>query len=605
MRRRGLQSACQAAVARGGGNVGAAGPGAAEVAILCQMRAAGRGGAAVQAERRRTAPAAGRSGGGKPTAHSDGDNAAPPAVRTKGVRSPRAESDGLRVLVTRHSPYKVKKESYDEWRGDLAPSRGLLRRYRRGEIGREGFDREYAGELRESAAACGAARGLHAELGAKRRVTLLFDTRDGRGRDARSAPNYHHALREIIERPDRIWPGGAGGGAPRAPSLEPDKALRERLTDDELDLRGQIIRHMVESGFTVNPHLRPERYTGEAYRRIQRRARDEQVVSSRAFLSGALEAARKACPDGADIDPGRISLEIREVRAGEPEADLFRWWNLVWWSMPHQRAYGRQMRLLLWDRAHDAPFGLVSLQSPLLRMGVRDRYLGISRENAELYANMSMSAQRVGALPPYNDLIGGKMAALAMTSDEVRRMYRKKYRGRTTVMKGRVLEPNLLFVTTTSAFGASSMYDRLTYGDGLAAVPIGFTSGAGTFHLPDSLTRRMFGLMEKRDVDTRTTYGNGPSRKLRLFKESFKHLGLGGFHRHGIRRQVYLFPLARNLPNVIQRGKRPLWVKRPLADAEEYWRKRWAVPRSMRATKWRSFKASAYFDGVSKLLGSG
>lgn len=554
-----------------------------------------------KAKRHRQPPSAGAgTRAGKP--HPAASAVPPPAIRTKDVRAPRAESDGLRVLVTRHAPYRVKKSSYDQWCGDLAPSSRLVRRYRRGEIGRVGFDREYMSELRESGTAYATAAGLRAELEASRRVTLLFDARDGRGRAARNMPHYRPAVRSIIERPEQILPGGAGRAARPAPSLEPDKALRSRLTAAELDLRGRIIRHMAESGFTVNPHLKPERYTGEAYRQIQRQARDRQIASSRAFLSSAFDKAKKACPDGSGIDPARISLEIKEVAPGTNDADLFRWWNLVWWSMPHQKAYGRQMRLLLWDRTHGAPFGLVSLQSPLLRMSTRDRHLGIPSGEADYWANMSMSAQRVGALPPYNGLIGGKMAALSMTSDEVRRMYRKKYEGRVTRIYERVIEPDLLFVTTTSAFGPSSMYDRLTYRGRLAAIPMGYTSGEGTFHLPDDLTREMYGLMEKRGMNTSTTYGNGPSRKLAIFKESFRRLGLSGFHRHGIRRQAYLFPLATNLPSVIQRHKRPVWARRPLADIEGYWKERWAIARSIRVARWRDFRASEYFDGVSSLL---
>lgn len=554
-----------------------------------------------KAQRRAAAPAGSRAEGAAPAAAA----AAPPAIRAKGVRTQRAETDGLRVLVTRHAPYKVKKSSYDEWYSDLAPSSALLRRHRRGEIGHEGFSREYMNELRGNDAAYDTARDLRARLGSTR-ITLLFDTRDGRGRDLRSVPRYHLDLLGIVERPEQILPRDATARpAAAAPSLEPDEALRARLTKDEIGLRRRIIEHMLESGFTVNPHLKPERYTAEAYRRIQRRARDEQLLSSRDFLAGALEEARESCPDGADIDPARISLEIKEVRAGGPEERLFRWWNLVWWSMPYQRAYGRQMRLLLWDKGHDAPFGLVSLQSPLLRMGARDRYLGIPSEEADYWANMSMSAQRVGALPPYNGLIGGKMAALSMTSNEVRGMYRSKYEGRITRMYRRVIEPKLLFVTTTSAFGASSMYDRLTYGKELAAIPMGYTSGEGTFHLPGDLTREMYGLMKKRGMDTSTTYGKGPSRKLAIFKESFRRLGLGGFQRHGIRRQAYLFPLATNLPNVIQKHKRPRWANRPLADIVEYWKGRWAIARSARIPEWRDFRASEYFDEVSSLLGRG
>ena len=538
----------------------------------------------------------GQGAGGRGGAAPRGRGQAAPAVaaaariRTKSVRTAADTTDGMRVLVTRYSPYKVRGLAYEQWCTHLAPSGTLLRRYKKGEIGRGAFDHEYRHELRTSDAARRAARSL-ADHAKERRVTLLFDTHGG-------VPYYHIELRRVIVRPGLVWPGQAAG------DLAPGRnAAPKDLKPGELKLRRRIMRHLRDSGFSVDSRLGLSRYTAQAYRDVQRKARDEQVRTNADFIRAKEEAAMSKCLDGADIDPSKISLEIRVVEPGTDDADLFRWWNLTWWSMPHQKAYGRQIRLLLWDRHHDAPFGIVSLQSPVLRMAARDSYLGIDRSNAELWANMSMSAQRVGALPPYNGLIGGKMASLAMTSDEVREIYRKRYRGRRTVMEKRVLEPKLLFITTTSAFGPSSTYDRLTYGKGLAALPIGFTNGDGTFHLPDDLTRELYGAMERRGVSTKTTYGNGPSRKLKIFKQAFRHLGLGGFERHGIRRQVYLFPLATNLRNVIAKGKRQMWVHRELADIEEYWKDRWAIARSQRTSAWKEFRASDHLKEVHRILG--
>lgn len=275
-------------------------------------------------------------------------------------------------------------------------------------------------------------------------------------------------------------------------------------------------------------------------------------------------------------------------------AMLFRWWNLVWWSMPYQHPYGRQMRFFLWDTHHDLPFGMFLLQSPLLRFAARDQFLGIPRDELDHWANMSLNAQRVGALPPYNRLIGGKMAALAMTSNEVRERYRSKYGERTTLMLGRRLRADLLFITTTSAFGKSSMYDRLRYDGRLAAVPIGYTKGMGTFHLSDSLTNGLYGVLRRRGVDTSTSYGNGPSRKLKLFKLAFEYLGLEKFYSHGIRRQVYLFPLTNNLDGVIHRGERPAWLDRPFDDLQRYWKERWAIPRCRRMPEWKEFDSEEF-----------
>ena len=257
-----------------------------------------------------------------------------------------------------------------------------------------------------------------------------------------------------------------------------------------------------------------------AYKKVQLNAKRLQTKSYREFLSGFAKSAKEYSADGRDIDPREISLELREVKPGTFEARLFRWRNLVWWSMPYQKAYGRQMRFFLWDVSYGLPFGLFILQSPPLRLAARDECLRLERDRLDYWANMSMSAQRVGALPPYNDLIGGKMSTLAMMSNEVRRAYHKKYEGRATLMEERALKPDLLFVTTSSAFGKSSMYDRLRYRGGDAALYMGEMKGNGTFHMSEYMIGWMYAMLQRHGVDTSTSFGHGPSRKLKLAKRS-------------------------------------------------------------------------------------
>ena len=66
------------------------------------------------------------------------------------------------------------------------------------------------------------------------------------------------------------------------------------------------------------------------------------------------------------------------------------------------------MRFLLWVKTHNALFGLIGLQSPVLKMSIRDNYLQIPNETLDLWVNKSMQAQRLGAIPPYNQLLGGR-----------------------------------------------------------------------------------------------------------------------------------------------------------------------------------------------------
>lgn len=371
---------------------------------------------------------------------------------------------------------------------------------------------------------------------------------------------------------------------------------------NEKKLKEKIIQVLKEQGFKINPHVRPAGCSKRTYRRIQSKARLEQLSLHKRFLQRNLTKAKHYCRDGKDIDPDKISLELREVSSGSLEEVLFRWWNLVWWSIPYQRSYGRQMRFILWDTAHDMPFGLILLQSPVLKMSVRDKYLEIPKEELDLWVNRSMHAQRVGALPPYNELLGGKMVALALTSNEVREVYKRKYNSFRTIIKGRFIISDLLFITTTSAFGKSSLYNRLKYNGEIVAESLGYTKGSGTFHIPEKLYLEMLKFLAQRGIDTSRGYGHGPSRKLKLISLAFKYLNLPNFEYHGIQREFYLFPLVKNLKEVIKRKEKPVYIDRPFNELVDYWKHRWALPRAERKPEWKDFEAKKFFKKVEKIL---
>jgi len=367
-------------------------------------------------------------------------------------------------------------------------------------------------------------------------------------------------------------------------------------------LRKKIIKVLKEQGFKVNPHVRPKGYSKTTYRKIQQKARYEQLSLHKNFLIDSFEKVKKYFRDGSEIIPEKISLELREVQSGSFEEILFKWWNLIWWSIPYQRSYGRQMRFLLWDTTHDAPFGLICLQSPVLKMSVRDNYLGIPKEELDIWVNKSMNAQRVGALPPYNELLGGKMVALALTCNEIRELYGEKYKSRISIIKKRKLEPELLFITTTSAFGKSSLYNRLRYNGEVVAQSLGYTQGSGTFHIPENLYEEILNFLEDKGIDTARGYGHGPSRKLKLISLGLKYLGLSKYEYHGIKRELYLFPLVKNLKRVIQENEKPIWIDRPFDKLVDYWKERWAIPRAERMPEWKKFNSKQFFKKIEKIL---
>src|SRR5205823_6273432 len=98
-----------------------------------------------------------------------------------------------------------------------------------------------------------------------------------------------------------------------------------------------------------------------------------------------------------------------------------------------------------------------------------------------------MDAFVLGAVPPYSFLLCGKLVAMLAASDEVRLACKKKYANRRSLIRRKTLDGRLALLTTTSALGRSSIYNRLRYGGRLLYHRVGFTRGSGEFHLSDGL----------------------------------------------------------------------------------------------------------------------
>jgi len=71
-------------------------------------------------------------------------------IKTKSIYKTSDEQDGLRVLITRFYPRGVKKEHFDVWIRDLAPSQALLKRYKNSEIDWNDFKTGLLTELRDN-----------------------------------------------------------------------------------------------------------------------------------------------------------------------------------------------------------------------------------------------------------------------------------------------------------------------------------------------------------------------------------------------------------------------------------------------------------------------
>jgi len=189
------------------------------------------------------------------------------------------------------------------------------------------------------------------------------------------------------------------------------------------------------------------------------------------------------------------------------EADLFRVATLTW-SVPVSPGFGRRMRYLVWDEHHERLAGIIALGDPVFNLTVRDDQIGWTvHDRSNRLVNL-LDAYVLGAVPPYNLLLGGKTVACLVRSREIYDDFKATYGKTVGVISKVAKKANLLVVTTTSSMGRSSIYNRLKLAERTYFSPIGYTVGWGHFHITDQLysvharIRKSLGEMTRKLSDT-------------------------------------------------------------------------------------------------------
>lgn len=299
---------------------------------------------------------------------------------------------------------------------------------------------------------------------------------------------------------------------------------------------------------------------------------------------------RRYFPQSVRIDPARISPCVIPVMPDSLEEKLFKIAR-GYWSMPYSKGYGRRMRFLVMDAHHEALIGIIGLQSPSADLACRDQYLDVPRETKLSVVNNTLDAYTVGATPAYAPLLAGKLVAGFLCSPRIRQEYWRTYGNReTTQLKQRIPQP-LLAITTSSAFGRSSIYNRLRNADRALGKPLGYTQGFGTLHL-EEVYPMMVQWLRQEDKYVPAGFGNGPKVRWQNICNTLVGLRLPMEHlSHGIRREVFLFELVDNLLDVCRHGATPDPIAFDDSEWGEYWLERWALPRARRNPDWYEFDA--------------
>ena len=184
-------------------------------------------------------------------------------------------------------------------------------------------------------------------------------------------------------------------------------------------------------------------------------------------------------------------------------------------------------------------------------------------------------------------LLGGKAIACLVRSRDVYDDFTRAYGSTTGIISGEDKRARLLAVTTSSSMGRSSLYNRLKLDGTSYYESIGYTVGWGHFHITDDLFVQMreYLRLSKHPYADRHKFGEGPNWRLRTIRAALGQLGINeAVLRHGIQREVFFCPLARNAAKILATGKgRPdLSTLKSVDEISDLSRARWMEPRAKR-----------------------
>jgi hypothetical protein len=222
-----------------------------------------------------------------------------------------------------------------------------------------------------------------------------------------------------------------------------------------------------------------------------------------------------------------------------------------------------------------------------------------------------------GAVAPYNQLLGGKLVCMLLTSHEIIEYYGRRYCEQDSViassMKGEPVrrQPRLVLLGTTSLYGVgSSQYNRIKVpcaelggqpGESLEYKRVGLSKGFGSFHF-SATTIELIDFVLGRGAGGRhvnSIFGEGVNPLLRKIRQAIELLGLQSDRilNHGNPRVVYGIALARNFGEILLGFEDKPDYLLPIGNAREctaalarYWRRRWLGARASRGEILESLK---------------
>lgn len=126
---------------------------------------------------------------------------------------------------------------------------------------------------------------------------------------------------------------------------------------------------------------------------------------------------------GDEVDAEKVKPRLERVRSGTWQADLFKLASLTW-SVPVSPGFGRRLRYLVWDSSNQRLMGILAIGDPVFNLRSRDDYIGWTGEQRRSRLVHIMDAYVLGAVPPYNRLLGRQDRCLVVAyAGDFRRLH--------------------------------------------------------------------------------------------------------------------------------------------------------------------------------------
>ena len=373
-----------------------------------------------------------------------------------------------------------------------------------------------------------------------------------------------------------------------------DTDTHESVNADQL--RKLITESLERQGFALrdNTFYLPDDCDKEQIRSLHVEATRHKIQKRKNGLIRYESRLLGRIASGDEVVPEKITPKLVEVHPRTEDELLFRYASLHW-SIPVSSGYGRRLRFLIVDQSNGKLIGLFGLGDPVFSLRDRDQWIGWNQGDRRERLHHVVDAYVLGAVPPYSFLLCGKLVALLAVSNEVREAFRRKYEGRSSLIQSRKLSGQLALITTTSALGRSSLYNRLRFGTHLAFERVGHTKGFGEFHFSNGVYDSLSEFAQENSEATakHKSWGNGFRNRREVVQKTLAQLGLSqNLRNHGVEREIYVSALAKNTCDFLKGEDSDLdFYDQPEELLFNWFRVRWLLPRSERDQSYKDWNA--------------